>query len=159
MLKRWLVKRRLLVVLEAITYTSTYGRQQLGKCWCVYSREQTNVTFVVKLYSHKIFFYVFCARKYFYNEKKSKLRYALTPYTVEPLLTDTVDTHDITDNSEVPTVLPFPSTLKQPLNSGHPATPYNGQVSRSQLYANNTLQSQFSGHASTFSARLSTIAA
>ena len=76
----------------------------------VCSREPTNVVFVVKLYSRKIFFYVFCARKYFYNEKKSELRYALTPYTVEPLLTDTADTYDITDNSEVPTVLPLTSS-------------------------------------------------
>ena len=28
--------------------------------------------------------------------------------------------------------------LKQPLNSRHPTTPYNGQFSRSQLYTNNT---------------------
>ena len=32
--KRWLVKRRLLVVLEAM-YTRLYGQQQFGKCWCV----------------------------------------------------------------------------------------------------------------------------
>ena len=39
----------------------------------VCSREPTNVgeIFVAKLYSHKKFSYVFCARKYFYNEKKA----------------------------------------------------------------------------------------
>ena len=41
----------------------------------------------------------------------------------------TVDTHNITDNSEVPTVLPFTSILKQPLNIGHPTTSYNGLLS------------------------------
>ena len=46
----------------------------------------------------------------------------------------TADTHDITDNSES---LDCPSILQQPLNSGHSATPYNGQFSRSWLYANN----------------------
>ena len=46
---------------------------------------------------------------------------------------------DITDNSESPdsTDCPSISILKQPLNSRHPAR-YNGQLSRSQLYANNT---------------------
>ena len=33
--KRWLVKMRWVVVLEATTYTMIYGQQQLGKCWCV----------------------------------------------------------------------------------------------------------------------------
>ena len=33
--KRWLVKRRWLVVLEATTKTRIYGQQQLGKNWCV----------------------------------------------------------------------------------------------------------------------------
>ena len=32
---------------------------------------------------------------------------------------------------KVPSVLPFTSILQQPLNSGHPATPYIGQFSRS----------------------------
>ena len=41
-------------------------QQQLGKCWCVV----VGKIFVVKLYSRKIFSYVFCVRKYFYNEKK-----------------------------------------------------------------------------------------
>ena len=39
----------------------------------------------------------------------------------------TADTHDIMDNSESPDCHPFTLVLKQPLNSGHPATPYNGQ--------------------------------
>ena len=30
--KRWLVKKRLLLVLEATTYTRIYGQQQFGKC-------------------------------------------------------------------------------------------------------------------------------
>ena len=83
----------------------------------------------------------------------SALGYSGTPLNGHP---STVDTHDIT---KVPTVLPFTSILKQPLNSGHPTTPYNKQFSWSQLYASNTQQPQFSGHLSTFSARLSTIAA
>ena len=47
---------------------------------------------------------------------------------MEPHLTDpsTEDTHNIMDNSEVSTVLPFTSILEQHLNSGHPA---NGQFS------------------------------
>ena len=50
--KRWLVKRRQLVVLEAIMYTRIYGQQQLGKCWwCVIVRK----IFAVRLYSLKIF--------------------------------------------------------------------------------------------------------
>ena len=42
----------------------------------VCSREPTNVgkIFIVKLYSRKIFLYVFGVQKYFYNEK-SELRY------------------------------------------------------------------------------------
>ena len=70
--KRWLMKRRWLVVLEATMYTRIYGQQQLGKCWCAIIGK----IFVAKLYSYKIFSYVFCVRKYFYN-KKSELRYAL----------------------------------------------------------------------------------
>ena len=49
-------------MLEATTYTRIYGQQQLGKYWCV---------FYVKLYSRKIFSYVFC--KHFYNEKKERI--------------------------------------------------------------------------------------
>ena len=61
--------------------------------------------------------------------------YSGTPLNGHP---STADTHDITDNSEVPTILPFTSVLKQLLNTGYPTTPYNGQLSRFQLYANNT---------------------
>ena len=39
----------------------------------------------------------------------------------------TADTHDIMDNSESPDCHPFTLLLKQLLNSGHLATPYNGQ--------------------------------
>ena len=56
--KRWLVKRRWLVVLEATTYTRIYGQQQLGKCWCVAGNQPTWLTgkkFVVKLYLCKYF--------------------------------------------------------------------------------------------------------
>ena len=56
--KRWLVKRRWLVVLEATMYTRIYGQQQLGKCLCAGS-QLTRKIFFVKLYSCKIFLYVF----------------------------------------------------------------------------------------------------
>ena len=62
--KRWLVKRRLLVVLEATTYTIWAAAiQEVLVC----STEPTNggKIFIVKLYSRKIFSYVFCVRKYF----------------------------------------------------------------------------------------------
>ena len=61
--------------------------------------------------------------------------YSGTPLNRHP---STADTHDITDNSES---LDYPSIhfniLKQPLNSGHPATLYNRQFLQSRLYANN----------------------
>ena len=69
--KRWLVKRRLLVVLEATMYTRIYGQQQFGKCWCVARSQPTSEIFVVKLYSRKIFSYVFCVQKYFCNKNKA----------------------------------------------------------------------------------------
>ena len=51
------------------------------------------------------------------------------PNTVEPRLIghpSTVDTHNITDNSESPDYFSLDFiTFKPPLNSGHPATPYN----------------------------------
>ena len=50
--KRWLMKRRLLVVLEA-TYTRIYGQQQFGKC----RRSQPT--------SEKIFIVKFIHVKYF----------------------------------------------------------------------------------------------
>ena len=50
--KRWLVKKRLLLVLEATTYTRIYGQQQFGKC--------------VKYFR---MFSVY--EKYFYNENKA----------------------------------------------------------------------------------------
>ena len=55
-------------------------------------------------------------------------------------LTDTPEKLMLMIILKVPTVLPF--TLKQPQNSGHPATRYNGQFSRSQLYACNTQRHQ-----------------
>ena len=54
---------------------------------------------------------------------------AKNAHTVEPCLMTILN---------VPTLLPFTSILKLPLNSGHPATLYNEQFLQSQLYANNT---------------------
>ena len=39
--KRWLVKERLIVVLEATMYTRIYGQQQFMKCWCVAGSQPT----------------------------------------------------------------------------------------------------------------------
>ena len=50
------------------------------------------------------------------------------------------DTHDIMDIQKVPSVLPFTSLYKQPLNSGHPAFLYSRQLSRPQSYEINTHQ-------------------
>ena len=70
--KRWLVKMRLLVVLEATTYIRIYGPQQFGKCWCVGRSQPTSENFSCKIIdSRKIFSYVFCVRKYFYNKNKA----------------------------------------------------------------------------------------
>ena len=41
---------------------------------------------VVKLYSHKIFSYVFCVRKYFYNEKKQITVHVCGPILRPPCL-------------------------------------------------------------------------
>ena len=82
--------------------------------------------------------------------------------TVEPHLADTLNSgHPRYNRQFRKSRLSFHSLqyLKQPLNSGHPATPYNRQLLRSQLYANNTQRLQFSGHWSTHSARLPIIAA
>ena len=76
--KRWLVKRRWLVVLEATMYTRIYGQQQLGKYLCVAGANQRRTIFVVKLYLRKIFSYVFFVRKYFYNEIKAN--YGITKF-------------------------------------------------------------------------------
>ena len=88
--------------------------------------------------------------------------FCMNCFTVEPRLMDTPQQRTPTiwrTILKVPTVLPFTSILKQPLNSGHPATPYNGHFSQSQLYASNTQRPRFRWHSSTFSARLFTIAA
>ena len=53
MTKRWLV------VLEATMYTRIHGQQQLGECLRVAGAKQSGKTFVVKVYSRKIFSYVF----------------------------------------------------------------------------------------------------
>ena len=70
MLKRWFVKRRWLVVLEATKYTRIHGQQQLGKCLCVAGSQPTKIL-VVKFYSRKIFSYVFFVRNFFYNKNKA----------------------------------------------------------------------------------------
>ena len=62
------------------------------------------------------------------------VKYSETLFNGHP---STADTHDITI-LKVQTVLLFTSILQQPLNSGHPATLYNGQFSQSQLFTNNT---------------------
>ena len=49
------------------------------------------------------------------------------------------DTRDKMDNSENPDWLPLTSMLKQPLNSRHPATLYNGQLSWSQSILNDLI--------------------
>ena len=62
-------------------------------------------------------------------------------YTVEPLLTTTSDEWPPClwrTLTLVPTASPFRIVLKKPLFRGHLSTPYYGQLSRSQLYANNT---------------------
>ena len=65
--KRWLV------VLEVTTYTRIHGQQQLGEFWYVAGNQPMRLNFVVKLYSRKIFSYIFCVQKRFYN-KKSELQ-------------------------------------------------------------------------------------
>ena len=42
--KRWFVKRKWLVVLEATTYTRIYGQQESGKCLCVAGSQPTQLT-------------------------------------------------------------------------------------------------------------------
>ena len=54
--KRWLVKRRWLVVLEATTYTRIYGQQQLGKCLRVAGRQSMQKKFRCKNYIHIKYF-------------------------------------------------------------------------------------------------------
>ena len=61
--------------------------------------------------------------------------------TLEPLLMTTPDSRPPClwqTLTLVPTASPFRIVLKKPLFRGHLSTPYNGQLSRSQLYANNT---------------------
>ena len=67
--KRWLVKRKWLVVLEATTYTRKVGSSKwesagvsLLVCCCP-------KIFVVKLFSRKIFLYVFCVQNIFTKKK------------------------------------------------------------------------------------------
>lgn len=61
-----------------------------------------------------------------------------TPHIEHPSTVDTNYNNGQFQNSR--TVLPFPSKFKQPLNSGHLATPYNGQFLHSQLYTNSLRQ-------------------
>ena len=70
--KRWLVKRRWLVVLEATTYTRIYGQQQLGKCLCVAGSQPTQKKICCKIIrSCKIFSYALFVQKYFNNKIKA----------------------------------------------------------------------------------------
>ena len=73
------VPKRWLVVLEATMYTRIYGQQELGKWWCVASREPTNIgkIFVAKLYIRIKYFCTFSVYKNIFTTKKSKLRYSL----------------------------------------------------------------------------------
>ena len=48
--KRWLVKRRLLVVLEATMYTRIYGQQQFRKCGCVARSQSTSENICIKYF-------------------------------------------------------------------------------------------------------------
>ena len=57
--KKWLVKRRLLVVLEATTYTRIYGQQQFGKCWCVARSQPTSEKFLLQNYIRVKYFRMF----------------------------------------------------------------------------------------------------
>ena len=61
-------------------------------CW----RAVVRKIFVVKIYSCKLFSYIFCVRKYFCNEKKSELRYNAVCYYVTVLhgFHSTVEVHD-----------------------------------------------------------------
>ena len=49
------------------------GGAVTGECWCVV----VGKNFIAKLYSRKIFLYIFCVRKYFYNDKIANLQYLL----------------------------------------------------------------------------------
>ena len=62
--------RRSLVVLEATTYTRTYGQQQFGKCWYVYSMKPTYVgkIFVVK-FIHVKYFHTFSVYENIFTTK------------------------------------------------------------------------------------------
>ena len=72
--KRWLVKRRWLVVLEAITYTEIYGQQQLRKCLCVAGSKPTWERFHCKIIFAKNIFVHFLCTKIFLQQNKSELR-------------------------------------------------------------------------------------
>ena len=52
-------------------YTRICGQQQLGKCLCVAGSQPTRKNFRCKIYSCKIFSYVFLVRKYFHNKIKA----------------------------------------------------------------------------------------
>ena len=59
MSKKWLVKRRLLVVLEVTTYTRIYGQQQFGKCWCVARSQPMSEKFSLQNYIRVKYFRMF----------------------------------------------------------------------------------------------------
>jgi len=75
------------------------------------------------------------------EKQKFNYRDLMFDIAVESRLPDTPqqrDTHDVIGNSGSPDYPSIHFTIKQPLNSRHPTTLYNGQFSWSQLYANNT---------------------
>ena len=52
-------------------YTRICGQQQLGKYLCVAGSQPTRKNFCCKIYSRKIFSFVFLVRKYFHNKIKA----------------------------------------------------------------------------------------
>ena len=57
--KRWLVKRRSLVVLQATKHTRIYGQQQFGKCWYVARSQPTSEKFLLSNYIRVKYFRMF----------------------------------------------------------------------------------------------------
>ena len=47
-------------------WAAANGKVLVCRCWCVVIGKM----FVVNLFSRKIFSYIFCVQKYFYNEKQ-----------------------------------------------------------------------------------------
>ena len=75
--KRWLVKSSCVRGYHEYKDIEAAATREVLVCgrW----RAVVGKIFIVKLYSCKIFSYIFCVRKYFCNEKKSELQYTPTP--------------------------------------------------------------------------------